>query len=156
MSDKTLFFVNLSWTPSKDLNPKSLYQEYRLQVPEVDGDGNDIAGIRTPEIQVPIGTHTGWSLRKAGVGEGDLFSLTGSFVPFARTKQERELNNDPRLSIEERYASHEVYVNAIANAAHKLVGQSMLLLEDAERYIQAAQERNPLDPNIPLRPLILM
>ena len=131
-------------------------QEYRLQVPEVDNDGNDIAGIRTPEIQVPIGTHTGWSLRKAGVGEGDLFSLTGSFVPFARTKQERELNNDPRLSIEERYASHEVYVNAIANAAHKLVGQSMLLLEDAERYIQAAQERNPLDPNIPLRPLILM
>jgi len=130
-------------------------QEYRLQLPEVDSDGNDIAGIRTPEIEVPVGTHTGWSLRKTGVAEGDLFSLTGSFIPFARTRKEKEQNNDPRLSIEERYASHEVYVNAIANAANKLVEEDMLLLEDSDRYIQAAKERNPLDPNVPLTPLTL-
>jgi hypothetical protein len=130
-------------------------QEYRLQLPEVDSDGNDIAGIRTPEIEAPVGTHTGWSLRKAGVAEGDLFSLTGSFLPFARTQKEREVNNDPRLSIEERYPSHEVYVKAIGNAAYKLVEEGMLLLEDAERYIQAAKERNPLDSNVPLLPLTL-
>ena len=130
-------------------------QEYPLQLPVVDGDGNDIAGIRTPDIQAPVGTHTGWSLRKEGVAKGDFFSLTGSFVPFARTKEEREAARDPRLSIEERYSSHGDYVNAVNEATKKLVADKLLLQEDAERYIEAANKRNPLDPNIPLLPLTL-
>lgn len=130
-------------------------QEYPLQLPVVDGDGNDIAGIRTPEIQAPIGTHTGWSLRKEGVAKGDFFSLTGSFVPFARTKEEREASHDPRLSIEERYSSHDDYVSAIDDATKKLVADKLLLQEDADRYIEAAKKRNPLDPNTPLLPLTL-
>ena len=76
-------------------------------------------------------------------------------MPFARTRKEREINNDPRLSIEERYPSHEVYVKAIASAANKLVEEDLLLLEDADRYIQAAKERNPLDSTVPLLPLNL-
>jgi hypothetical protein len=130
-------------------------QEYQVQLPVVDEDGNDIAGVRTPDIQVPVGTHTGWSLRKEGVAKGDFFSLTGSFVPFARTKKEREAATDPRLSIEERYSSHDDYVNAIANATKKLVTDDLLIQEDADRYIAAAKKRNPLDPEVPLLPLAL-
>ncbi|MDE2900677.1 MAG: alpha/beta hydrolase domain-containing protein, partial [Chloroflexota bacterium] len=126
-----------------------------LQLPVADDDGNDIAGIRTPEIQAPVGTHTGWSLRKEGVGTGDFFSLSGSFVPFARTKAEREANNDPRPSIEERYSSHEDYVQRIKSAAEALVGEGLMLGEDAARYVTAAKKRNPLDPNVPLAPLVL-
>ena len=130
-------------------------QEYHLQLPVVDADGNDIAGIRTPEIQEPVGTHTGWSLRKEGVGTGDFFSLSGSFVPFARTKAEREAKGDPRPSIEERYASHDEYVQRIQAAADALVSERLLLQEDADRYVAAARKRNPLDPNVPLAPLVL-
>ena len=130
-------------------------QEYHLQLPVVDADGNDIAGIRTPEIQEPVGTHTGWSLRKEGVGTGDFFSLSGSFVPFARTKAGREAKGDPRPSIEERYASHDEYVQRIQAAADALVSERLLLQEDADRYVAAARKRNPLDPNVPLAPLVL-
>ena len=34
-------------------------------VPQVDADGNEIAGIRLPDIAVPRGTFTGWNLYKA-------------------------------------------------------------------------------------------
>ena len=130
-------------------------QEYQVQLPVVDEDGNDLAGIRTPDIQVPVGTHTGWSLRKEGIAKGDFFSLTGSFVPFARTKKEREATKDPRLSIEERYSSHDDYVTLITKATKVLLADDLLIQEDADRYVEAAKKRNPLDPNVPLLPLAL-
>ena len=76
----------------------------RSACPQIDADGNAIAGLRYPDIEVPLGTYNGWSLRKAGYAEGEQWWNTGSFVPFARTRAEREANGDPRPSIEERYA----------------------------------------------------
>jgi hypothetical protein len=130
-------------------------REYPILLPDVDSDGNEIAGLRSPEIQVPVATHTGWNLRKAGFAEGDLYSLSGSFIPFARTKAEREQSGDPRLSIEERYSSHEEYIRAVFRAVQGLVAEGFMLEEDAVRYIEASKNRNPLDPKIPLRPLVL-
>ncbi len=130
-------------------------KEYAVQMPQVDEDGNDIGGLRSPEIAVPVGTHTGWNLRRAGFAEGDLASLAGSFVPFARTRAERESNGDPRRSIEERYESHDEYVSRVAEAAWELVSAGFLLDEDAARYVDAAKARNPLDPSVPLAPLAL-
>ena len=131
-------------------------QEYGVFVPQVDDDGNDMAGIRGPDLEAPVGTHTGWSLRKAGFSEGELFSLSGSFVPFARTKGEREASGDPRMSLEERYPSHGAYVRAVALAASRQVAQGLLLEEDADRYVEAAMARNPLDPGVALAPLSLV
>ena len=130
-------------------------QEYPLQVPQVDADGNEVGGLRSPEVEVPVGTHTGWSLRKAGLAEGELYSLTGSFIPFARTRAEREATSDPRLSIQERYGTHAGYVLAIARSVQRLVDQGLVLEEDAERYVAAAMARNPLDPQASLLPLVL-
>ena len=130
-------------------------QEYQVQVPQVDADGNDVPGLRSPEVLAPVGTHTGWSLRRKGFAEGDLASLTGSFVPFARTRAEREAGGDPRPSVQERYGSHAGYVRAVARAAEGLVSQELLLEEDADRYVEAAMARDPLDPAVPLRPLAL-
>ena len=39
---------------------------YTILVPKVDRDGNDVAGIRLPVVQVPIGTYTGWNLQPDG------------------------------------------------------------------------------------------
>jgi hypothetical protein len=130
-------------------------KEYPVQLPLVDADGNDLGGLRTPEIMAPVGTHTGWNLRKNGFAEGEMASLAGSFVPFERTKAEREASGDPRLSIEERYGTHEGYVQAVEAAAQLLVSQGFLLDEDAERYVEAAEGRNPLDDSVALRPLSL-
>ena len=68
---------------------------------------------------------------------------------------EAERGDDPRLSLEERYGTHEAHVRAITDAASALVGEGRLLQEDADRYVEAAQKRNPLDPNAPLLPLSL-
>ncbi len=113
--------------------------DYVVLVPKVDADGNDVAGIRLPEIAVPLATHTGWNLRRAGFAEGEICSLTGSFIPFANTKADRLATGDPRLSIEERYPSHEKYVKAVERAAKRLHEQRLLLEEDVERYIEAAE-----------------
>ena len=130
-------------------------QEYPVFLPQVDLDGNEVAGLRSPEIQVPVGTHTGWSLRKAGFAEGELFSLTGSFIPFRRTRTQRISAGDPRLSIEERYGTHEKYIAFLSTAIRSLLAEGLLLEEDATRYLKAANDRNPCDPNIPLEPLKL-
>lgn len=130
-------------------------KEYQVQLPLVDADGNDLGGLRSPEIMAPVGTHTGWNVRRVEFGGSDLSSLMGSFVPFARTQTEREASGDPRSSIEERYGSHVGYVDAVRAAAQELAGQGFLLAEDVERYVEAAQARNPLDARIVLRPLVL-
>lgn len=129
-------------------------KEYPVFVCQVDADGNDAAGLRTPDIAAPLGTYTGWSVRKAGYGEGDLNSLSGSFVPLARTKAEREASGDPRLSIEERYGSHEGYVEAVDAAVDGLVGDRLLLPADGDRFKAAARGKDPFNPETPLGPLL--
>jgi hypothetical protein len=52
-------------------------------VPAIDAQGNDLPGIRMPQVAAPLGTYLGWNLRKAGYGEGDLCLIAGSYIPFA-------------------------------------------------------------------------
>ena len=111
---------------------------YTILVPKVDSDGNDLAGIRLPAVQIPIGTYIGWNLRPRGLAEDELAGLLGSFIPFAKTKAERRNNGDPRLSLEERYKNRGDYVRQISRAARQLVGERYLLAEDAERMITEA------------------
>lgn len=129
-------------------------REYPIFVAQVDDDGNDAAGLRSPDVAVPLGTYTGWSVRKAGYAEGDLNSLSGSFVPFTRTKAEREASGDPRPSLEERYGSHDGYLGAIDAAVDALVAGRLLLPTDAERFKAAARVKDPFNPEVPLGPLL--
>ncbi len=129
-------------------------QEYPTRVPQIDADGNCIAGLRYPDVEVPLGTYNGWSLRKKGFAEGEQFWNTGSFVPFARTRAEREAKGDPRPSIEERYQDHEDYVNKVRACCERLVGERLMLQEDADLFVERARNLNPFDPSIPLGPLV--
>lgn len=114
-------------------------REYDVRVPQVDKDGNPIAGIRLPYLEVPLGTHTGWSLRELGQGYPDSCGQHGQFIPFAFTNAEREAAGDPRPSINERYRTHRNYVRAIARSAKRLVRKGFLLEEDQERIIRRAE-----------------
>jgi hypothetical protein len=115
-------------------------KSYTVLVPRTDVDGNDIAGIRTVDVQVPLATYTGWALRRAPFAEGEDCALTGQYIPFAATRAERLAKGDPRLSVEERYRNHGQYVAQVARAADRLVRQRVLLDEDAEDIVVTAVE----------------
>ena len=108
-------------------------------VPAVDANGNDRAGIRLPEIAVPLATQTGWNYRHPNIGAADrLSSEIGSYFPFARTAAEREQNNDARLSIAERYRDKSDYLGRVTEAALHLVEERYLLATDLPEVIQRA------------------
>ena len=112
---------------------------YGILEMQVDADGNDLAGIRSVFLQTPIGTYTGWNLNRKGHLENGVCNLQGSFIPFAATKAERIAAGDPRLSIEERYPSKEVYFAAFKKAADDLVAQRFLLPDDADALVKTAE-----------------
>jgi hypothetical protein len=118
------------------LPPKLLSAAYPVFVPKADTDGNDIAGIRTPDVAVPVATYTGWALRADGLDGCD---AAGQKLSFAKTKTARLASGDPRPSLEERYADHGAYVEQVTRAAQALKEQHFLLDEDVQAYIAAAQ-----------------
>jgi hypothetical protein len=105
-------------------------------------------------MQAPIATYIGWALRKSGFAEGELMMTNGCLKAFTRSKSEREKIGDPRLSIAERYPSHQAYVDIVKRAVDELVKDGFLLPEDGEDYVAAAQRKNPLDPAVTIEPLV--
>src|SRR5689334_17080444 len=120
---------------------------YPSFIPKTDSDGNDIAGVRLPDVTVPLATYTGWALR-AGPQANDGCESSGQYIPFARTKAQRLATGDPRPSIEERYPSYDAYRSAVMRAIDDLVKDRLMLCEDADdaqaRLLQAG-----LDAGVP-------
>src|SRR5882672_9354864 len=113
------------------IEPPRIGSSFPILVPQVDVDGNGIAGVRMPELAVPLATYTGWNLFNARSGPTDvLSSMQGSYIPLPRTSAERKRTNDPRLSIEERYRDKDQYVGLVGKAARELIDQGFLLTED--------------------------
>ncbi|HEX3695945.1 MAG TPA: alpha/beta hydrolase domain-containing protein [Polyangia bacterium] len=113
---------------------------YPVFVQSTDADGNALGGIRHPLLAAPLGTHAGWSVRAKGYGEGDLFTIQGSMIPFAQTEGERLRADDPRPSLEARYASRDAWAARLAEAVDRLVAERLLLAEDGDRLATAARE----------------
>ncbi len=111
---------------------------YPALAPKVDADGNDIGGIRSVALEVPLATYMGWNHRRAGFMEGELCGLQGSTIPFAKTAAER--GADPRPSLAERYGTHANYVAKVEAAAAKSVSEGFLLAEDAARLVSDARK----------------
>ncbi|WP_404478183.1 alpha/beta hydrolase domain-containing protein [Novosphingobium sp. BL-52-GroH] len=125
------------------LPPHYLGRDYAILVPQVDADGQDVAGIRGVDVQAPLGTNLGFNYAPTANYE-DLDSLNGAFIPFHKTKAERLAAGDERLSLEERYHDNAGYVAAVTAAARTLVKQRFMLQEDADRYIARAKKANIL------------
>jgi hypothetical protein len=110
-----------------------------LLVSEVDDDGNELSGIRLPNVSVPVATYTGWTFRSPSIGQPDeLLPLTGAFIPFPVTKQDREKAGDPRPSIEERYNSRDQYRSLVTEAALLLARQGYVLASDIPSVVERA------------------
>src|SRR6185503_18914892 len=93
-------------------------------------DGNDIAGVRLPDVTVPLATYTGWALR-AGAWANDGCEGSGQYIPFAATAADRAASGDPRPSVEERYPTFTGYYFSVLQAVVKLVRNRWMLPEDA-------------------------
>ena len=118
---------------------------YPALVSAVDSDGNEVAGIRLPDVEVPLATVTGWNLRHSNTGGPDqTHKIMGSTVPFTFTRQERQDVSDPRPSVEERYASKDDYLDRVEGVARDLVSEGYLLNEDVPRIGLMAGERYDL------------
>jgi hypothetical protein len=122
--------------------PARLGRDYAILVPQVDADGNDIAGIRSLDVAVPLGTNTGWNTTNVP-GRIDQAGLFGSYFAFAKTPALRA--GDPRLSVQERYTDQAGYVAALTAAANDLVARRFMLRVDADAAIANAVA-NPVLP----------
>jgi hypothetical protein len=114
-------------------SPPAIKQVIPSLVPKVDADGNEVGGVPSVLHQAPLGTYLGWNIQTPNG------SYAGGFIPFAKTKEERLANGDPRPSLEERYRDHVGYVAVVKAAAERQVKERFLLPEDAVRLIKAAE-----------------
>lgn len=121
------------FTPPYEDNPAN-GQIYPSYVPKTDKDGNDIAGVRLPELQVPLATYTGWGLR-SGVWANDGCEATGQYIPFAATAAARTAAQDPRPSVQERYPSFAFYKTKVVLAVDKLVRDRFLICDDTQDIV---------------------
>ena len=123
------------------VEPPEVGPAFTVRVPAVDADGNARAGIRLPDIAVPLATHAGWNYRHASIGAPDrLAGEIGSYIPFPRTRVDRDRTGDPRLSIEERYRNRDEYVGKYAAATLDLVARGYVLREDMADLLKHAIE----------------
>ena len=130
--------------------PPRIVRVLPTYVPRVNEDGNETSGVPSVQLQAPLGTYLGWNTFRTGFFAGHGCGFQGGWIPFATTRAERLKNNDPRLSLEERYATHAGYVAAVKKAADEAVKGRFLLPDDAARYVREAEASKVLEPRHPV------
>jgi len=95
-----------------------------------DADGNEAAGVRHPDVSVPLGTYTGWNPRNPSTGGEHLLTRArGSTLPFSAE------------AIHARYASRDNFLIQIRTAAETLASERYMLPDDVAGVIRASGER---------------
>jgi hypothetical protein len=116
------------------VSPPSGTGTYRTLVSKVDADGNEVAGIRLPDIAVPLAAYAGWNEYKPPYPKGEIADRDGSYFAFASDK------------IAARYGNRAGYVAKVRDAVEQLKKDRFLLPEDADRYIERAQKDERVAP----------
>ena len=115
-----------------------------VQVPQRDADGNPVGGVRMPDVDVPLGVNGAQNEPLTSF----TCSLTGAFLPFARTKE----GEGRHPSIAERYKDQSDYVNRVRSAARRAQAEGFLLPADAAVIINAAADAALFDTKAPAAP----
>jgi hypothetical protein len=127
------------------IEPPLVKESYVVRVPAIGPDGNERGTLNLPAISVPVATYTSWNLRDASIGAaGELLGLQGSYIPFAKTRADRERAGDPRPALLERYRDFADYQAQSMAAAEKLVRERYLLEEDLPRLKGLTEKQRPL------------
>ncbi|MEJ2204806.1 MAG: alpha/beta hydrolase domain-containing protein [Gemmatimonadota bacterium] len=120
--------------------PPEILGAYPALLPAVDADGNELGGVRMPEVAVPLATYAGWNL-EAGWDEPRLANRQGSYFPFPWDAQSREATGDPRASILERYGDRDGYLRRYAEATRELIADGFLLETEFDALMGIAEDR---------------
>ena len=127
------------------LEPPEIRQSYVVRVPAFHPDGNEKGTLDLPAVTVPVGTYASWNLRNESVGAaGELLSLQGSYIPFAKTRAEQEANQDPRPSLDRLYPSYDDYEKRYLAAAQERISQGYMLPEELPRLKALCEKFRPL------------
>ncbi len=121
--------------------PPRIRQVLPMWAPRVDADGNELGGVPVVLLDAPLGSYLGWNVTAGGerpFHQGQICNYAGGMVPFARDARQRLSSGDSRLSLQERYGTHEGYVAAVAKAAARAQAEGFLLPADATALIEAA------------------
>ncbi len=114
-----------------DFEPPRIGVPYPVLVPRVDSIGNDVGGIRSIELLVPLATYYPWQLRSGMPAANDrLVSFRGTFIPLPKTEADRSSTGDSRPSIERLYGSRSTFMGRVDAEIASLVRQRFLLRED--------------------------
>lgn len=122
--------------------PPKIKQILKMYAPKVDQDGNELGGVPVALLDAPLGTYLGWNITAGGdkpFHKDQICDYVGGMIPFARTAAERTADQDPRLSLQERYADHAGYVAAVKKATERAMKEGFLLTEDADKLVAQAQ-----------------
>ena len=122
------------------LAPPRIKQVLKMFAPRVDADGNELGGLPVVLLDAPLGTYLGWNITAAGFHKDQICNYVGGMLPFARTAQERKTTADPRLSLEERYGTHDGYMDAVRRAVARAMQEGFLLEADGAALVKAAQD----------------
>ena len=121
------------------LEPPRLDAPFPARVPQVDADGNEVAGVRSLELLAPLATYTPWSLRGGAANPDELVDFYGTLIPFPRDRAERERSGDPRVSVIERYGDRTRYVQIVKRHAETLARSGFLLAEDVPGVVENSE-----------------
>lgn len=119
--------------------PPAIRHTLTSLVPRVDADGNEVGGVPSVHLEVPLGTYTGWNVETRGIDQGKGCDFNAGFIPFARTNAKRIASGDPRASLEERYGDHAGFVAKVRQVAARQVTEGWLLPDDAAQIISDAE-----------------
>lgn len=107
----------------------------------MDADGNELGGIRLPDLDAPVGTHAGWNTRHTGIAAPEqIVPMTGSTVYFAPTPAAR-CADDRRPAVSERYESTEAYAAIVTVLAEAMVQKRLLVGGDVEAVVASCVAR---------------
>jgi len=127
--------------------PPPIKHVIKMLVPRVDADGNELGGVPTVQVDAPLGTYLGWNITAGPNDVGydgrpfhaeQVCNYIGGMVPFFKTKAQRVAAGDPRKSLEERYVTHQGYVDAVTKAANNAFAKGYLLAADRDALIAQA------------------
>jgi hypothetical protein len=115
-----------------DREPPALGAPYPVFVSRVDSVGNELGGIPSIEILVPIATYYPWQLRTGMPAATDrLVSFRGTFIPLPRTQAERRATGDSRPSIESLYGDRTRFMRQVDAGISSLIARRFLLPADS-------------------------
>ena len=103
---------------------------YPSFVSALDADGNEVAGVRLPDLAEPIGAHSGWNPRHPDSGAPEQIIPMVGFSLFVSPDEARR-----------RYPDRSAYAARLRAAAEQLVRERTLLAEDVAVVVEGALAR---------------